>query len=41
MPEDVSLSIEGVESQGNLYGKMHDHGTIGIHRYRSNGALLS
>jgi hypothetical protein len=41
MPEHMSLGVEGVEAQGNVCGKMHDYRTVGIHRYRSDGALLS
>jgi hypothetical protein len=41
MAQHMSLGIKGVEAQGNVYGKLHDHGTAGIHRHRSDGALLS
>ena len=39
MPEHTSLGVEGVEAQGNVYGQVHDHGAIGVHRHRSDRAL--
>jgi hypothetical protein len=41
MPKQIPLGVEGVEAQRYAHGKIHEHGTVGSHRHRSQGALLA